>query len=56
MSYQKKRFYYECSEAEFIKLQSLSGKSFFQNTDFQRIITNLIGKIYDTSNGKKFSY
>ena len=55
MIFQKKRFYYECGEAEFMKLQSLSGKSNFQNTDFQKIVTNLIGKIYDTSNGKKFA-
>ena len=55
MNFKDKRFYYECDEATFMKLQNLSGKNFFQNKDFQSIITTLIGRIYDTNKGKKFS-
>ena len=55
MSFKKQRFYYECDEATFMKLQNLLGKDFFQNKDFQGIITTLIGRIYDTNKGKKFS-
>jgi hypothetical protein len=53
MTYSKQRFYYEADEATFIKLQTLSGKSFFTNKDFQNIITSLIGKIYETNKGKR---
>jgi hypothetical protein len=53
MTYSKQRFYYEADEATFMKLQTLSGKSFFTNKDFQNIITSLIGKIYETNKGKR---
>jgi hypothetical protein len=55
MTFSKQRFYYETDEATFMKLQALSGKSFLTNKDFQNIITALIGKIYETNKGKKFS-
>jgi hypothetical protein len=55
MTFKKQRFYYDCDEASFIKLQSLSGKSFFQNKDFQNIITSLIGKFYESNKGKKIN-
>ena len=55
MTFSKQRFYYETDQATFMKLQALSGKSFFTNKDFQNIITALIGKIYETNKGKKFS-
>ena len=53
MTFSKQRFYYEADEATFMKLQTLSGKSFFTNKDFQNIITSLIGKIYETNKGKR---
>ena len=53
MTYRKQRFYYEADEATFMKLQTLSGKSFFTNKDFQNIITSLLGKIYETNKGKR---
>jgi hypothetical protein len=53
MTFSKQRFYYEADEATFMKLQTLSGKSFFTNKDFQNIITLLIGKIYETNKGKR---
>jgi hypothetical protein len=55
MTFKKQRFYYECDEASFMKLQSLSGKSFIQNKDFQNIITSLIGKFYESNKGKKIN-
>jgi len=53
MTFSKLRFYYEADEATFMKLQALSGKSFFTNKDFQNITTSLIGKIYETNKGKR---
>ena len=53
MTFSKQRFYYETDEANFMKLQALSGKSFFTNKDFQNLITALIGKIYETNKGKR---
>ena len=53
MTFSKQRFYYEADEATFMKLQTLTGKSFFTNKDFQNIITSLIGKIYETNKGKR---
>jgi hypothetical protein len=53
MTYSKQKFYYEADEATFMKLQTLTGKSFFTNKDFQNIITSLIGKIYETNKGKR---
>lgn len=55
MTFRKQRFYFDCDEATFMKLQSLSGKSYFQSKDFQSIITTLIGKVYETSKGKKIN-
>lgn len=55
MTFRNLRFNYECDEATLMKLQSLSGKSYFQSKDFQSIITTIIGKVYEGSKGKKFS-
>lgn len=53
MTFRNQRFNFDCDEATFMKLQTLSGKSFFTNKDFQNIITSLIGKIYETNKGKR---
>ena len=55
MTFRNLRFNYECDEATIMKLQELSGKSYFQNKDFQSIITAIIGKVYEGNKGKKFS-
>jgi len=55
MTFRNLRFNYECDEATLMKLQALSGKSYFQNKDFQSIITAIIGKVYEGNKGKKFS-
>jgi hypothetical protein len=52
MTYRQQKFTYTCDEATYLKLQSLSGKSYFQTKDFQAIITNLISRTYEKSNGK----
>ena len=35
------------------KLKVITGKSFINNSDFQRVITTLINTTYDKSNGRK---
>jgi hypothetical protein len=47
------RFNYECDEATFLKIKSLSGKVHIQAKDFQSIISTLINKTYETSKGRK---
>jgi hypothetical protein len=53
MSYQSKKFTFNCEEASYLKLQQLSGKTYFQPKDFQNIIENLINYAHKESNGKK---
>ena len=48
------KFYYEVDEATSMKLKSLIGKTTFNPRDFQRIITAIISKTYDTQKGKVF--
>lgn len=55
MTFSKQKFYYECDEATYMKLQTLSGKSFFQSKDFQITITSLISKFYETNKGRRIS-
>lgn len=46
MSFNKKRFYYEVDEPNYIKLQSLTKKSSIQPKDFQKIVSGLIDAAY----------
>ena len=54
MNYRPIKFYYEVDEATSMKLKSLIGKTTFNPRDFQRIITAIISKTYDTQKGKVF--
>jgi len=42
MSFQKKRFTFEADEANFLRLQMLTNKSFITSKDFQSIISALL--------------
>lgn len=53
MTFRNQRFYFEVDEATSLRLKALSGKSYFQQRDFQVIISTLINKAYDNSNGKQ---
>ncbi len=54
MNYRPIKIYYEIDEATSMKLKSLIGKTTFNPRDFQRIITAIISKTYDTQKGKVF--
>jgi len=45
MTFQKKRFYFEADEANYLRLQMLTGKSFIQNKDFQKAINSILHNI-----------
>ena len=45
MAFQKKRFYYEADEANFIRLQLAIGKPYFQQKDFQQLVSTILTKI-----------
>ena len=53
MTFKPQRFYFDVDEATFMKLQALSGKSYFQNKDFQQIISMIISKTYEGTKGKQ---
>lgn len=42
MTYQKKRFYFEADEANYLRLQMLIGKSYIQQKDFQNIVASYL--------------
>ena len=54
MNYRPIKIYYEIDEATSMKLKSLIGKPSFNQKEFQRIVSTLISKTYDTSKGKPF--
>ncbi len=54
MNFRPIKYYFEIDEALSIKLKSLIGKPSFNQKEFQRIVSTLISKTYDTSKGKPF--
>jgi hypothetical protein len=52
MTFKNQRFYYDADEASLLRMRALSGKSYFQQRDFQQLINALITKAYENSNGK----
>jgi len=53
MTYRNQRFYFDADEASFLRMKALSGKSYFQQRDFQQFVIALITKAYDNTNGKQ---
>jgi len=53
MTFRNQKFYYDVDEATLLRLQALSGKSYFQQRDFQQVVSALITKAYENSNGKQ---
>jgi hypothetical protein len=52
MTFRKQKYFFDCDEATFLRLKSLSGKSYFQQRDFQQVVNALILKAYENTNGK----
>ena len=52
MSFKNKKYFLEVDEATFMKLQALAGKSYFQQKDFQQVVSTLISKAYENNKGK----
>jgi hypothetical protein len=52
MTFRNQKYYFDCDEATSLRLKALSGKSYFQQRDFQQIVEILITKAYENSNGK----
>lgn len=52
MTFRKQKYFFDVDEATFMKLQSLSGKSYFQQRDFQQVILTLISKAYERNRGR----
>lgn len=52
MVFSKKRFTFEADELMFMKLQSLTGKSFLSPSDIQKLIGSIIEKTYENQKGK----
>lgn len=50
MTFQKKRFYFEADEANYLRLQMILGKSFIQQKDFQNIVASYL---YNLTKQKK---
>jgi len=50
MTFQKKRFYFEADEANYLRLQMVVGKSFIQQKDFQNIVASYL---YNLTKQKK---
>ena len=42
MSFQKKRFYFEADEANYLRLQMILNKTFIQQKDFQNIVASYL--------------
>jgi hypothetical protein len=53
MTFRNQKFYFDVDEATHLRLQALSGKSYFQQRDFQQVVNALITKAYENSNGKQ---
>jgi len=53
MTYRNQRFYFDTDEAGFLRMKALSGKSYFQQRDFQQLANALIIKAYENTNGKQ---
>ncbi len=52
MSFKNQKYFLEVDEATFMKLQALAGKSYFQQKDFQQVVSTLISKAYENKKGK----
>lgn len=52
MTFRNQKYYFDCEEATLLRLRALTGKSYFQQRDFQQIVEILITKAYDNTNGK----
>lgn len=52
MVFKNKKFVLEADEALHMKLQALSGKSDFQQKDFQKIISQTVNIVFTARKGK----
>jgi len=52
MNFKNQKYFLDVDEAIFMKLQSLSGRSYFQQKDFQQVVSTLISKAYEKNKGK----
>jgi hypothetical protein len=52
MSFKNQKYFLEVDEAIFMKLQAITGKSYFQQKDFQQVVSTLISKAYENKKGK----
>jgi len=52
MTFRHQKYFFECDEATSLRLKALSGKSYFQQRDFQQFVNALITKAYENTNGK----
>ena len=55
MTYQKKRFYFEADEANYLRLQMVIGKSFIQQKDFQNIVASYLHNLTKQKKWKHLS-
>ena len=53
MTFRNQNFYFDVDEATSLRLKALSGKSYFQQRDFQQLVNALITKAYENKNGKQ---
>lgn len=53
MTFRPQRFSFDADEATLLRLKALSGKSYFQQKDFQQIVSALISKVYENNKGSK---
>jgi hypothetical protein len=52
MVFKNKKFFLEADEALYMKLQALSGKSDFQQRDFQKVISHIANFVFTARKGK----
>jgi hypothetical protein len=52
MTFRKQKYFFDCDEATFLRLEALSGRPYFQQRDFQQVVNALILKAYENTNGK----
>lgn len=52
MTFKNQRFSFDADEASVLRIKALSGKSYFQQRDFQQLVNALITKAYENTNGK----
>lgn len=52
MTFRYQKYFFDCDEATYLKLKALSGRSDFQQRDFQKLVNALIAKAYENTNGK----